>query len=165
MSIQIENITQEDVPEINTCVQEMWGGHPIVAHLDLYDLDKLPGFKAVTEGELAGFLHYEILGDACEILTLASLQEGQGVGSALLRTVENLARSRGCRRLHLVTTNDNLHALGFYQRRGFHLSQLFPGRVTQSRQLKPSIPLIGDGGIPIRDEIQLEKILAEETDS
>jgi GNAT superfamily N-acetyltransferase len=165
MSIQIEKIAQKDVPEINTYIQEFWGGSPIVAHLDLYDVDKLPGFKAVTEGELAGFLHYEVLGDACEILTLASLREGRGVGSALIQAVEDLARTRGCRLLHLTTTNDNLHALGFYQRRGFHLSQLFPGRVERSRQLKPSIPLIGDGGIPIRDEIWLEKIVGKETAS
>jgi hypothetical protein len=35
----------------------------------------------------------------------------------------------------------------------------------QVRQMKPSLPLIGDGGIPIRDEIELEKILSEENSS
>jgi ribosomal protein S18 acetylase RimI-like enzyme len=133
--------------------------------LQRYDVDKLPGFKALINGQIAGFLHYEVLEDSCEILTLASLQEGQGVGSALIQAIEDLARAQGCRRLHLVTTNDNLHALGFYQRRGFHLSRLFPGRMQQVRQMKPSLPLIGDGGIPIRDEIELEKILSEENSS
>jgi RimJ/RimL family protein N-acetyltransferase len=81
------------------------------------------------------------------------------VGSALLAAVEYLARSFGCQRIHLTTTNDNLHALGFYQRRGYHLTGLFPGQVEQSRLLKPNIPEIGDHNIPIRDELRLEKDL------
>ncbi|MCB2210058.1 GNAT family N-acetyltransferase [bacterium] len=164
MNIKIQNITQDDLPDINACVDEMWGGNPIIVHLDSYRVDNLAGITAEIDGKLVGFLHYEILGNDCEILTLASLQEGRGIGTALISAVENLARSRGCRRLHLITTNDNLHALGFYQRRGFHLSGLFPGRVAQSRQLKPTIPMIGDEGIPLRDEIQLEKLLYEGND-
>lgn len=159
MTIQIQKISPDDRPEINVLACDLWGSSLIIAHLKRYDVDQLPGFKALIDHQLAGFIHYEIAEDACEILTLASLQEGRGAGSALVQAVEDLARSQGCRRLHLVTTNDNLHALGFYQRRGFHLSRLFPGRMQQARQMKPSIPEIGAGGIPIRDEIRLEKIL------
>ncbi|MDY6872849.1 MAG: GNAT family N-acetyltransferase [Chloroflexota bacterium] len=163
MSIQIlrSRINRDDIPEITAWVEEMWGGNPIVVHLDTYKLDKLPGFKAQMDDELVGFLHYEIRDDGCETLTLVSMREGRGVESALIQAVEDLARAHGCRRPHLITTNDNLHALGFYPCLGFHLSRLFPGCVAQSRQMKPSIPLVGDGGIPIRAEIQLEKILLE----
>lgn len=159
MKIKIQTITKIDIPEINAHVCKLWGGNPIIVHLQRYNVDQMPGFKATINGQLAGFLHYEIREDECEILTLASLQEGQGVGSALTKVIEDFALSRSCRRVHLITTNDNLHALGFYQRRGFNLSRLFPNRVQQSRKMKPSIPELGDGGIPIRDEIELEKKL------
>jgi hypothetical protein len=66
------------------------------------------------------------------------------------------ARRRGCQRLWLVTTNDNLRALGFYQRRGFHPRALRAGAVAQARRLKPAIPEHSPDGIPIRDELELE---------
>ena len=70
------------------------------------------------------------------------------------------AREAGCRRLWLVTTNDNVDALRFYQRRGFRLTELQAGAVDVSRAtLKPSIPEVGDHGIPIRDELVLERSL------
>jgi hypothetical protein len=57
----------------------------------------------------------------------------------------------------LVTTNDNLVALRFYQRRGFRLSALRPGAVDEARRrLKPAIPDAGAFGIPLRDELELE---------
>lgn len=89
-----------------------------------------------------------------------ALEQGRGVGSALLGAVEELARRRGCKRLWLVTTNDNTHALAFYQRRGFSLAALHRDAVTEARKtLKPFIPLVGEGDLPIRDELELEKRL------
>jgi hypothetical protein len=57
----------------------------------------------------------------------------------------------------VVTTNDNLDALRFYQRRGFRLAVLRPGAVDRSREsLKPGIPETGAGGIRLRDELELQ---------
>ena len=67
------------------------------------------------------------------------------------------ARRSACREVWLTTTNDNVDALRFYQRRGFRLAQLRPGAVDQSRQRKPEIPRVGDYGIPLRDEIDLTR--------
>ena len=61
----------------------------------------------------------------------------------------------------LITTNDNLNALRFYQGRGFRLVAVHPGAVEASRRLKPQIPELGSFGIPIRDELELELSLAE----
>jgi hypothetical protein len=48
----------------------------------------------------------------------------------------------------------------FYQRRGFCLVCVHRGAVDQSRaNLKPEIPLVGNYGIPLRDELDLEKQL------
>ena len=56
----------------------------------------------------------------------------------------------------MITTNDNLNALRFYQKRGFVLAALYPNALVQSRKLKPEIPETGIGGLPLRDEIELE---------
>jgi hypothetical protein len=55
-----------------------------------------------------------------------------------------------------MTHNDNLDALRFYQRRGFSISGIRLNSMARARKIKPSIPLIGDYNIPIRDEIDLE---------
>jgi hypothetical protein len=62
--------------------------------------------------------------------------------------------------LWLISTNDNLNALKFYQKRGFSLVKLYKNAVNETRKkIKPEIPLIGENGIPIRDEVELEILL------
>jgi GNAT superfamily N-acetyltransferase len=95
--------------------------------------------------------------DGCEIVTLNSLVEG--VGTVLLSAVRTVAMSSKCRRVWLITTNDNLHALRFYQRNGFSLVALHRNALDLSRRLKPEIPLTGQDGIPLRDELELEVLL------
>jgi GNAT superfamily N-acetyltransferase len=113
------------------------------------------------DGELlAGVLTY-VLGDReCEILTLHTAARWRGVGTALVEAVERIARDAGCTRLWALTTNDNVDALRFYQRRGFRFAALNAGAVDRSRtRLKPEIPEYGEYGIPIRDELVLERRL------
>lgn len=93
------------------------------------------------------------------MLSLDSLVPGHGIGSALLSHVESAARAAGCLRIELVTTNDNVDALRFYQRRGYRIAAIDPGAIDRARRIKPSIPLIGFHGIPIRDELTMVKDL------
>lgn len=157
MSIKIEEIHQEDQANVLEIVSQFWGDVVLVVHGDIYHAADLDGFKAVIEKNIVGILHYKVRDQVCEILTLASLHPRKGIGSALLTAVESLARSQGCLKLSLMTTNDNLYALGFYQRRDFQLAGFFSNQVAVSRQIKPSIPLIGENNIPLRDELLLEK--------
>jgi GNAT superfamily N-acetyltransferase len=119
----------------------------------------LPGALAVADGAPAGAVTWRRAGDALRVVTIASLREGIGVGRALLAAAEAEARALGLARLVLSTTNDNLRALDFYQRQGFVLTALHPGAVTALRALKPAIPEAGENGIPIRDQIDLERPL------
>ena len=116
----------------------------------------LPGFAAFDGGRPVGLATYAIEGASCECVTLDSLAEGAGVGTALLAAVEKTARTVGCGRLWLITTNDNLSALRFYQKRGFRLVAVHREALAESRKLKPSIPPVGREGIPLRDELELE---------
>lgn len=135
---------------------EHWGADKVIAHGVTYFPHTLPGFVATTNGEIAGLLTYHLEGNECEIVTLDSLREAQGIGSALIGAAKEAAKQTGCRRLWLITTNDNLNALRFYQKRGFCLVAVHRNAVNESRKLKPEIPLTGDYGIPLRDEIELE---------
>ena len=111
-------------------------------------------------GRLLGMLTYVPSHDGrqCEILTLHADEQWRGAGTALIEAVGQLARQQGCTRLWVITTNDNVDALRFYQRRGFCLVAVHRGAVDRSRaRLKPEIPAVGAYGIPLRDEIELEK--------
>lgn len=120
---------------------------------------ELPGFIAALDGERVGLLTYQIADGACEVMSLDSTRPAQGVGTALIEAAIEAARAAGCRRLWLITTNDNLNALRFYQKRGLTLVAVYPNALAVSRQLKPQIPLSGHDGIPLRDEIELELAL------
>ena len=116
-----------------------------------------PALIAVIDGRLAGLLTYVVDGQQCEILTLHASDQWRGVGSALVEAVTDVAVAQRCVRLTVTTTNDNVDALRFYQRRGFVLARLRPGAVVDSRSsLKPEIPEVGNYGIPLRGEIDLD---------
>jgi len=136
-----------------------WGGTTMVSRGKVHDLLCLPGFVAVDGEERVGLALYRVADGECELVSLDSLCEGQGIGTALLAAGTSAARNAGCRRLWLITTNDNTHALRFYQRRGLRLVAIHRDAVTAARRLKPSIPLLGNDNIPIRDEIEIELIL------
>jgi ribosomal protein S18 acetylase RimI-like enzyme len=122
-------------------------------------LDSLdhPALLAWSGGRVVGAATYIIDGDGCELLTLHVETRFGGAGSALLAALQAVARDAGCQRLWVVTTNDNVDALRFYQRRGFRLTELRPGAVDASRDmLKPEIPSVGAHGITVRDELELE---------
>jgi GNAT superfamily N-acetyltransferase len=129
----------------------------------LFDPLEYPALLAEDDdGQLLGMLTY-VPGqgwEQCEVLTLHASQQWHGAGTALIEAVEQLAARRGCARLWVITTNDNVDALRFYQRRGFQLAAVHRGAVEDSRRrLKPDIPVTGAYGIPLRDEIELEKRL------
>ena len=108
-----------------------------------------------NDAQPIGLLSYARSGRECEVVALAAGRRYRGVGTALLEALKLTVSD--CRRIWLVTTNDNVDALRFYQRRGFRLCGLRPGAVDQSRQtIKPSIPREGAHGIALRDELELE---------
>jgi DNA-3-methyladenine glycosylase I len=143
---------------IGELLVERWGATEIVTRGRVHRADALPGFiAALGEHDRAGLITYRHDADEIEIISLDSLVEGRGVGSALLAAVEDAARRAGARRVWLITTNDNLHAIRFYQRRGYRLAALHAGAIAESRRIKPSIPETGIDGIPIRDEIEIDR--------
>jgi len=127
---------------------------------ELIDALRCPAIVAHEREEVAGVLTYDAVGDACEVLTLHCAEPWAGTGTLLMEELVRLARMQRCRRIWVVTTNDNVDALRFYQRRGLHLADLRCGAVEESRRtLKPTIPSVGSYGIPLRDEIELSRTI------
>jgi GNAT superfamily N-acetyltransferase len=135
-----------------------WGAEIVIAHGTVFHPADLPAFFAGPTRQPVGLITYHLCQEMCEIVTINAWLENRGIGSALIQAVEQVTRQAGCRRLFLVTTNNNLHALRFFQKRGFHICALRVGAIEESRRLKPQIPLVDDEGLPIRDEIELELI-------
>jgi GNAT superfamily N-acetyltransferase len=134
-----------------------WGTTMVASVSGLHDATLLAGLVAELDGEPVGLLTYRVDDDECEVVTLDSLVSGRGIGGALLDAVAELARSRGYRRAWVLTTNDNLPALRFYQRSGWDLVRLHHDAVNEWRRtVKPRIAERGLDGIPIAHALELE---------
>ncbi len=146
---------------VHDFIRQRWGDQIVVVHQVVYAPHELSGFVAQdSSNKHLGLATYIIQQSACELVTLDSVKERVGIGSALLDAVRKVAIQAGCSRLWCMTTNDNHHALKFYQKRGFKVAAVHADAVERSRLLKPTIPMKGRGGIPVRDEIELELNLA-----
>jgi ribosomal protein S18 acetylase RimI-like enzyme len=150
-------IERPDLRIVRQLVTRSWGAPTVVVgHARVVDTTTLPGFIAEADGEVVGLVTYEVRGDVAELVTLNAFRPAGGIGTALLSAVVDAARAVGCSRMVLMTTNDNTDGLRFYQRRGFRLRELRVNALARARELKPEIPEIGEHGIPIRDELELE---------
>ena len=174
---EIDTALREKVQPI---VDESWSAPYMVVGGKLWDTRVMPGFAAVSQSlsiettsplkptplsetcEILGYLLYDFHDGICEIMALESIAQNIGVATALIEKVKETAKISGASpkaetvRVTVVTTNDNTNAIRFYQRRGFSIRTVRLSVMDAARLLKPSIPLIGDNGIPLRDEIEFE---------
>jgi ribosomal protein S18 acetylase RimI-like enzyme len=135
-----------------------FGRAAIVAFGEVMPLEDQPAMIAEMKGELAGALAYRLMPDALHVVALATdpMWQRSGVASHLVAEVEILARRHGLRKLVFSTSNDNLPALYFYQRRGWTIAEVVPGAMIPHRAAPNAV---GFAGIPVRDEIRLVKVL------
>ena len=142
--------------KIQPILDNTWGSPYLAVNGKLWDSRTMPGFVAVSAEEVIGYLLYEQHDGECEIMVLESVIHNNGIASALIERVKQTAKSSGVSKVIVQTSNDNTHAFRFYQRRGFTIREIRLGALDDARRLKPSIPLIGEEGIPLRDEIEFE---------
>ena len=139
--------------------KEHWGSAQMIISTGSYNCDELDGFIYEVEGTIIGLLTYVMHEDSVEVISLDSMREGHGIGTKLMQEVELFAIQQGIHKITLITTNDNLSALKFYQKRGYRIVNVIRDAVTKAREIKPSIPLVGNDEIPLMDELELVKIL------
>ncbi len=154
---EIVSLEEKDRENVNKILINEWESTDIIIRGKVIDGTKLNGFIDLRNNEIIGLITYMLESNECEICSLNSFIENKGVGTALISKVKEYAKENKCTRIKLITTNDNIRGLEFYQKRGFIFSNLFKNSIEEySRKLKPQIPLYADNGLPIRDEIELE---------
>ena len=157
--MEVNKISENDRWRIINFFKEHWGSGEMVISSGVYNCEEIDGFFVEENEKIIGLITYVNKIEEIEIISLDSILEKRGIGSLLILEVENLAKSIEINKVSLITTNDNLNALRFYQKRGYRIDEIFKGAVEKARNIKPTIPLIGDFGIPINDEIKLVKLL------
>jgi ribosomal protein S18 acetylase RimI-like enzyme len=152
----ISEIDVADRNDVAKFVSESWGSAVSVSRGKIYHVNDLPGFICRKNNKIVGLVTYHIDNKECEIITLDSKIMNKGLGSMLIHKVLDKAKESKCTRVWLITTNDNVHAIRFYQKRGFEWAGFHKNAIDVSRKLKPEIPEAGNDGIPIKHEIEFE---------
>ena len=158
LDFKMKAVQDTDRDWMRNFIIKQWASEKIISRRKIYYPHKLPGFIAFDKSGYLGLITYFVnfKKKECEIITLDSLKEGKGMGTKLVEKVKRVAKKANYKRIWLITTNDNLKALRFWQKRGFCIKKVYPNALEYSRKIKPEIPLIGNDGIPLRDEIEIE---------
>jgi len=159
IKFKIKSVNKNDKDWIRNFIVRKWGSEKIIIHGKIFYPSALPGFIVYKKNNYLGLVTYIIKKNILEIITIDAVVYRKGIGTVLLKAVEKVARKRKCKRIRVVTTNDNVDALRFWQKRGFLIKTVYPNAISLSRKLKPEIPLIGNYGILVKDEIKLEKFI------
>jgi N-acetylglutamate synthase-like GNAT family acetyltransferase len=162
VQITLRDSTPADQNWVREFIRKAWGADLIVVHGDSFFPAEMNAIIAEKAGSPVGLATYFLNTTSIEVVTLNSLITGIGIGKKLIRSLIHKAKINNLERIWLITTNDNTGALTFYQKLGFHIVRIYPDAISKSRMLKPEIPLIGEHGIPIRDEIELELKLLQQ---
>ncbi|MDO5556260.1 MAG: GNAT family N-acetyltransferase [Clostridia bacterium] len=154
---RILEVTTSNREAANDILKNEWGSTNIISRGEIIDGTKLSGFIASNnKGEIIGLITYFIYpNNVCEIYSLNNYEKNIGIGTKLIEEVKKVAIKNKCKLIKLITTNDNVEALKFYQKRGFKIFNIYINSIEISRKLKPEIPLYADNGIKITDEIEL----------
>lgn len=157
--IYYEMIKSNNRDRVVDFIKNNWGSDIIVSRGIVHYANQLEGFMALEDDKLCGLITYRIDKSECEIITLDSLKEGCGIGTILIQKVIEIARNSNCTRVFLITTNDNIDAIRFYQKRKFDMVAVHRNAVTEARKLKPQIPQYGFYDIEIKHEVEFEYTL------
>jgi hypothetical protein len=133
-----------------------WSGGALMLRGKIVHPKDVEALAAYRDGRLAGVATWRLEGPVMYLVTLNNISDQRGVGLALLDAMKTFGREKGSALLRVIVTNDNLNALGFYQRRGFRIIAVHTGAIDVIRGMMPQIPEMGANRIPIRDEIELE---------
>ncbi len=159
MNAIVQQINEKYRDTVNRILNQEWNCPPSISRGKIIDTNILPGFLFIEDEKIKGIVTYNIENEECEIVTLNSFDENQGIGTTLIKEVLGIAQKNDCKRLWLITTNDDTNAIRFYQKKGFDLKAAHINAMEISRNLKPSIPLIGMDNIPIKHELEFEILL------
>lgn len=154
--VWVRAVTVSDRRWVRTTLVRNWTSTTVARRGELIDATRLRGFVALVGRSRAGLALVDVRGGDYEVVTISTSRPRRGIGQALMQQCADDARTLGCSRVWLVTTNNNVGAIAFYERFGMRLCAVHRGAVSQARALKSSIPLLDGHGVPIADELEFE---------
>jgi ribosomal protein S18 acetylase RimI-like enzyme len=157
----VVGIGPQDDAWTRAALEQAWGSVHVARKGELLDASELPGFVAVLEGKRVGIVLVAVRGQQYEVVSISAMVENKGVGRALMQRCFDDANRKGCRRVWLTTTNNNVRAFAFYQHLGMDLCALHRHAVAAARRLKPSIPERDAFGVAIDHELEFELLLEQ----
>ena len=167
--MKVRDKEPEDQPWIEKILSERWRGVQVIVHNEIFEAHLLPALVAVEKDGLATFrIQQTNRGKFAELMTLDAVTANQGVGTALVEVLISRLRVEFVTALRVTTTNDNLNALRFYQRRAFRITEVRPGAVNSDRLSNRTVDVIarfrqlvsgGPGMISRSDLTRLTKLL------
>lgn len=160
-TLVIRRAVAEDSDRIEELSFYFWDETVVDCFDRQYDVGTCPAFVACKGDEVVGLASYAIEEDwdaiVLVVLNVLPRNQSRGGGRALIDAVCGEAAELGLRQVLVVTSNDDLPALALYQRYGFRITEIIPGRIAQEH----GDEMPGFSGIPVRDEIRLAYELAE----
>lgn len=157
--MNIRPLQDSDTDWAKALVSHHFGSEQVVSRGVIHNALSLDGLVAEADHARIGLLQYRLDHDGCEVVTLISVKPRQGIARNQLAKLEVVARARGCRKLWLVTTNNNISAIRAYRALGWREVAVHRGAVREARALKPELPEFNEKGTPIEDEIEFELVL------
>lgn len=158
LNCTIDKVTLDKEREkIREIVQRFWGEEEQLTFDRKFIVTELPTYLAKSGNDIIGFVSFAEVDDAITIVALGILPKYQnaGVGKSLIEKVEAETKRLGKKKLRVSTSNDDLPALAFYQSLGFQIYEVKPNVIAE----KHGMALKGIGGLPVRDELRLQKLL------
>ncbi|MHB1340592.1 MAG: GNAT family N-acetyltransferase [Coriobacteriia bacterium] len=144
-----------DRRDIEEICDRAWGETEIDAFGRTFDVLVGENLIAVADGKFAGLISLALdRGElAIVLLTVYPQYQGSGVGAALVEAAARLAAEKGLPFIKVATSNDDIPALYFYQRRGFVLFDIEAGTLVDHH----GEVIAGFADIPVRDELRLRR--------
>jgi N-acetylglutamate synthase-like GNAT family acetyltransferase len=152
----MRKIEENDRAAVHKYIRTYWGSEMMVSRGKVHYPADQQGYIIEKGKDIICLITYVKEGDEIEITLIDSRERNKGHASKLLDKVKDVALADKCSRIWLIATNDNLRAIGFYQKNDFDLVRLHHNAINESRKLKPGLPLTGFAGIPIRHELEFE---------
>ena len=149
--------SKNEKDKIRELVRQFWGEEEQLTFDIKFNVSEQPAYVARVGNEFAGFISLGENQDNLIIVALGVLPEYQnsGIGHSLIKRVELEARKLHKKKLLVSTSNDDLPALAFYQSNDFQIYEVKPNVIAE----KHGMILKGISGLPIRDELRLQKLL------
>ena len=153
--MELQRIDTQNRQYANALIQKYFFSLEMVCRDEVIDMTAQDGYLCKTDDGYIGVITWQDRGDMLDVTALCTDASGQGIGTALLTKAKEAAVLQNKKGVTLITTNDNIQALYFYQTRGFWIKGIDVGAVNRARRIKLVIPLFGEHDIPLRDEIEL----------